>query len=129
MQDFLYVKDGSERFQIFFSEIKYLEAKKRYVRFVTVKRDYLAPGTLYEAERRLPGDLFCRIHKSYIISLKLASQFNYELVRIGDKQLPIGREYRDAVLSKVYVFGEDANNEITLVKKEIDKSVIKPIDN
>ena len=43
----------------------------------------------------LPQNLFLRIHRSYIVSIKKVSAFTINDVEIGKIELPIGRSYPD----------------------------------
>jgi DNA-binding LytR/AlgR family response regulator len=90
-----------------FSDVQYVEADKRYVKFVTAERYYLTEGSICNVELLLPADQFCRIHRSYIISLKHTRRFNAVTVTVGDTQLPIGKEYRDRLKKKVILACSD----------------------
>ncbi|HEY6505036.1 MAG TPA: LytTR family DNA-binding domain-containing protein [Chitinophagaceae bacterium] len=103
MRDFLFVKDGSKHVQVFFSQLQYIEAAHRYVRFVTADKVYTGEGPLYDVETALPVEQFCRIHKSYIISLLHTRHFDARTVMVGGCQLPIGRQYRGILPKKVNV--------------------------
>jgi LytTr DNA-binding domain len=41
----------------------------------------------------LPASKFCRIHRSYIVSLDNITSFNHNKVFIGEKPFPIGASY------------------------------------
>ena len=58
----------------------------------------LFPGTK-KMEQKLPADKFIRIHRSYLISVKKITAFNNEGIEIGPILLPIGKNYKDSVLS------------------------------
>lgn len=101
MQDFLFVKDGPNLFQVLYSELQYVESIGRYVRFVTKDKGYLTEGSLYKIEEHLPPNEFCRIHRSYIVSLRHAKHLNAKIVTVGGTELPIGRTYRGCLWAKV----------------------------
>jgi DNA-binding LytR/AlgR family response regulator len=116
MQDCLFVKNGSSHCRISFEELQYVEAEKRYVRFVTAEKVYLTEGPLYKVEHLLPSDQFCRIHRSYIVSLHHAKQYDAKAVTVGSKQLPIGRHYRNMLSLKVLII----DGHMVLSGKEIN---------
>ncbi|MBL7739062.1 MAG: LytTR family transcriptional regulator [Chitinophagaceae bacterium] len=116
MPDFLYVKYQGKHCRIFLTELQYLEAEKRYVRLVTENKTFLIESSLYKIESLLPSDQFCRIHKSYIISLQHAGQFDANTVTVANRPLPIGRHYRSILESKVLVI----NSRLSLTGKEIN---------
>lgn len=103
MNDFLFVKDKSDYVQIFFSEILYIESKDKYANLVTAKKRYLVPLTLNNMEKLLFNKLFCRVHRSYIISLYHTQRFNHFYASVGDKKIPISRQYRGALQERVIV--------------------------
>jgi DNA-binding LytR/AlgR family response regulator len=101
MQDSLFIKDGGKLFQVFFSELQYVESAHRYVRFVTADKVYLREGSLNEVENELPADQFCRIHRSYIVSYRHTRQVDARMIIVAGRQLPIGRQYRGILLAKI----------------------------
>jgi DNA-binding LytR/AlgR family response regulator len=54
----------------------------------------------HEIEGLLPGHLFKRIHRSFIVSLKKIDSYTAEMVEVNGISIPIGRGYRD-VLEKL----------------------------
>lgn len=67
---FLIRTNGKLKF-IAFDEVLYITAKNNYCEIVTTKkRKLLAYVTLGYMQQKLPDNLFCRIHRSHIISLK-----------------------------------------------------------
>jgi two-component system LytT family response regulator len=119
MQDFLFVKDGRQIFQVFFSELLFLESATRYVRFVTTDRSYLQEGSLCKAEEELPGYMFCRIHRNYIISLRYARHLNSKVVSVAGRELPVGKSFRGILWSKIITKKEEG-----IIAKQIANNII-----
>lgn len=46
-------------------------------------------------ENLLPKDNFMRIHKSYIVALNKIETIERNIIKIGDKRIPLGLSYRD----------------------------------
>lgn len=86
--------------EIEFSTILYLRAKDKYLRIVTIKGAYMFRSSMRDMNNYLPKDLFCRIHRSYIVSLKHISWVTYNKVNIKGKNLPIGRQYGKYFIQK-----------------------------
>lgn len=107
MQDFLFVKDGVDYFQVFLPEVLYIESKDKYINLVTAKKEYLIRQSLNAIEKELPVILFCRVHRSYIISFYHTKRFNGSFAMIGDKKIPVGKEYREAMLEKVQALAKE----------------------
>ena len=101
MQDCIFVKDGRQKYQIFFSELQYVESAHRYVKFVTAYGSFLREGSLCDAEKELPANQFCRIHRNHIISFRYSRQMDPKNVYVAGRQLPIGKQYRGSFLSKI----------------------------
>ncbi|MFI5128412.1 MAG: LytR/AlgR family response regulator transcription factor [Chitinophagales bacterium] len=125
MQDFFFIHDNKQYLQILFSEIEYIEALKKYVKIYTASTPHLVPVSLVYAESRLPSESFCRIHKSYIISLRHAKRFDHEFVFVGGKTVPIGKHYRDILQQKVNIWGRDLRDQVLLSDKTIDNYIDK----
>jgi DNA-binding LytR/AlgR family response regulator len=49
--------------------------------------------TISSLESILPGNIFKRIHRSYIVSLKKVTAYTSKDVEIGKIELPIGRSF------------------------------------
>ncbi|MFN8309884.1 MAG: LytTR family DNA-binding domain-containing protein [Chitinophagales bacterium] len=82
-------------------ELLYLQAEGAYTRFVLNDgRVYVVSKKIKEYEEALSADnFFFRIHRSYIINLKMVSKYvksegGFVILR-GDIQLPLARERKD----------------------------------
>ena len=103
MNPFFFIRDGKDLIRICFSDILYVEALNRYVKIFTCKGTYTTEGALHDLEKLLPENEFCRIHKSYIISIGHISRLNSKLVFIASTQLPIGRKYGNNLSGRILV--------------------------
>jgi two-component system LytT family response regulator len=122
MSNFLFIKIDGENLKVYFSDIIYLEAVNKYVRIVTKKRIYLVSATMKNIEQILPPDQFCRIHRSYIISLEHTEKFGNDLLSISNKELPIGKQYKSSLCSKVTIlYSEARGNNGRLSDRQVDQ--------
>lgn len=121
MQDFLYVKDGGNYVQVYFSEILYIQAEDKYTTLMVPKGKYLILQTLNNIEKALPSAIFCRIHRSYIISLLHTKKFDANTAFVGDKCLPIGKRYKGVLTERVLVFSNGPSPFIKLSNYDILK--------
>ncbi len=126
MNKSLYVRIGKEYTKLLFSDIIYVESVNNYIRIVTSKNKYMIKVAMGKMEKILPRDQFCRIHRSYIVSLHFMTGFNYDNVHIPGKQLPVSEQYRQALLDCVTIVEVDS---LKLDAKKIDKMVGKLIMN
>jgi DNA-binding LytR/AlgR family response regulator len=101
--DFLMVKSDKKLTRVSFSDISYVQAYGNYIFIYCGQERIMSKQTLTQFEDQLPGDRFVRIHKSYIVSLKAVKFFEGNELSIGDKKLPVGKVYRNALLNKLHV--------------------------
>ena len=107
MQDFLFIKHCGEYLKLPFSEIIYVEAVNKYVKVITKKGSYLISATMCNLEKMLPEKTFRRIHRSYIVSLQHAIKFDNNVVYVEKKKLPLGRHYKETLLTDIIVLCSD----------------------
>ena len=97
----IYIKSGTKTYRIGLENILYLEGVGNYVNFVLKDKKIITYLSMQEALRLLPADAFCRIHKSYIISLKQIDSIEFHQVKIKDLTIPIGKTYREEFLRSI----------------------------
>lgn len=93
--DSFFVKAEGGLVKLHFSEILFVESLKEYVRIVTNGKSVITYHTLSGLEEKLPKGQFYRIHRSYLINIKLVNSVEGLIVRIGSHELPISRTERD----------------------------------
>jgi len=100
---FIYLKVGSETHKIFLSDIIYLESFKEHLIIHTTNRTIEIIHKISDIENKLPSENFIRIHKSFIVSINKIKSFNSQSIKIEDKELPIGRTYKNAVMNSLNI--------------------------
>jgi len=88
------LKSGSETFHVKISDIIYIEGLGNYVNVYLSERKIATYISLKDFLEKLPSENFIRIHKSYIISIDHIKSFENHQVKIGNKNIPIGKNYR-----------------------------------
>lgn len=96
---FIYIQDGKNIFKILYDDVLYFEGYGEYVKVITAGKNYIVRDSLTEFEHKFSTDYFIRIHKSYIINTQKITGFNSIQVILKNTQLPIGRMYREKVMS------------------------------
>ena len=94
-KDHLFISAQKKKIKILYSEILYIESQQEYIKIVTTKKEYFSKLSTNEMDSLLPANLFKRIHRSYIVSLKKIDSYTSEMVEINNVSIPIGRSYRD----------------------------------
>lgn len=93
-KDFIFLNVQKKKVKISFSEIIYIESQREYIRLVTTKKEYVSKMSTHEIESLLPGHLFKRIHRSFIVSIAKIDSYTAEGVEVNGVFIPIGRDYR-----------------------------------
>src|SRR5689334_5671719 len=94
MQEFFFVRIEKTYIKLRFTDILYMQAEKKYVNIFAVDKSYTALCPIGHVEKILPVEIFCKVHRSYIVSLEHASKFDNDFIYIGNKKIPISEQYR-----------------------------------
>ena len=107
MQDdsFVYIKENKKVVKVYLSEIKYIEGLSEYVQIYTDKRKIITKTSMTQMEEKLTSERFLRIHKSYIVSISKIEAFTANTIEIQGKELPIGRSFKNGVISALNFTG------------------------
>ena len=105
-EEFIYVKANKKVIKISITDIIFIEGLKDYVVIHTPEQKIIAKSTMIAIEKKLPGDKFLRIHRSYIVSLLHIDAFTATSIEIGKKELTIGRSYKQSVMKALQYYGK-----------------------
>lgn len=97
---YLFVRNKSAIQKIVINDILYIEAKGDFVLICTNTQRAIANTSLQNILATLGGQ-FIRCHKSYIINIEAIEKIIGNQLIIHEKQLPIGRTYKDSLLEKI----------------------------
>lgn len=99
---FIFVKSDYENIKLNFDDIKYFEGLKDYIKiFSTSHKPILTLSNFKKIEEKLPEDLFIRVHRSYIVSLKYINSVQRNRILIDGVRIPIGQNYKDEFIKKI----------------------------
>ena len=98
-KDYLFLTVQKKKVKVLFSEILYVESQREYIKVVTEKNEFISRMSTHEIEALLPGHIFKRIHRSFIISINKLESYTAESVELNGVSIPIGRGYRDVIES------------------------------
>jgi len=107
-ESFIYIKENKKVVKVYLSEIRYIEGLSEYIQLFTDKRKIITKTSMSLMEEKLPKENFLRIHKSFIVSIPKIEAFTANTIEIQGKELPIGRSYKNAVLSALNFAGSVA---------------------
>jgi DNA-binding LytR/AlgR family response regulator len=100
---YLFFSVGKKRVKVFLDEILYIESMKEYIRVNTKSKSVLTKFKLSQVDELLSENNFLRIHRSFIVAKDKIEAFSATEVELGGKRLPIGRSYKELVLSLLEV--------------------------
>ena len=92
--DFIFIKSSKKTFRVNFTDILYVEALGDYVKIFTTDKMIVSYQSMKNLEKLLPQKKFTRIHKSYIISMARIEMIEGNHVKIMDRKIPIGTNYK-----------------------------------
>jgi DNA-binding LytR/AlgR family response regulator len=99
--DYIFVKADKKLIKVRFEDIFYVEGLKDYVMLHTPTGRIVTLQTMKSLEEKLPSDIFIRVHRSYIVNLKLIELLEANSVLVNKKKIPIGKNYKDELLNVI----------------------------
>jgi DNA-binding LytR/AlgR family response regulator len=102
--DAIFLKTEYKIVRINISQIHYVEAMSEYLRIYLVDnpRPIIVLLSMKKMEERLPKRSFMRVHRSFIINLKMIREVSKSRIVLGeDIDIPIGDSYRDHFLAYI----------------------------
>jgi DNA-binding LytR/AlgR family response regulator len=96
---FLFFNVGKKKVRIYLDEILYIESIREYVRIYTNDKSIMTKFLLHELEGLLPKNNFIRVHRSFIVAKDKITAFSATDIEINNKQIPIGRSYKELITS------------------------------
>ncbi len=104
LNDSFYLKAGDRLVKVLISDILWIEmGEHRYCDLVTEDRKFHLRTTLKELLEKLDPRWFVQIHRSTVVNIsKVTSIREVDLMlSISDRDLPIGKVYKDALLKRL----------------------------
>jgi DNA-binding LytR/AlgR family response regulator len=85
--------------KIRFDEVMYIEGAVNYIQIHTTSEKHMTYLTMREIERHLPGLLFARIHRSFIVNINFVKVTERAQVKLlNDESLTMGDHYKQKFL-------------------------------
>lgn len=110
-RNYVFVWCRSEYAKLTLDEIMWLEADGSYcVIHLTGKRRMTISSPLAVAAEVLPHECFIRIHRSYMVNMRHVTFLVGNCMKVDERLLRIGQEYREAVLDRFIFLGVRRKN-------------------
>ena len=97
----LYFTVDKKKARIALDSILYIESQREHVIIVTKNKTITTRYAITDLEKELPASHFVRIHRSFIVAIDKVDFIDSNDVEIAGKEIPIGRSYKNFVLSLI----------------------------
>lgn len=99
---YIFLKVDASWLKLQLSDVLYVQALADYVCIYArnsndIKR-YVIHSTMKAVEKKLIGENFVRVHRSYIVNIHNVSSFSSDTLFIADTQVPVGVTYKNTVV-------------------------------
>ncbi|MBI5541395.1 MAG: response regulator transcription factor [Bacteroidia bacterium] len=105
--DEIFIKKNSTLVRLKYDDILYIEALENYVIVNTYTEKFTIHFTMKSIEDKLPVKKFKRVHRSFIVNINRIKgiEDNSIIIKLeeGIKLLPVGKSYKDKLLSEINV--------------------------
>ncbi|MEO1255761.1 MAG: response regulator [Bacteroidota bacterium] len=97
----LFIKANSRIVRININDILFIEAKGDYALFKTQEKGYIVHTTFKNAESKLNGNRFVKVHRSYIVNIEKIVDIEENNLLIENQIIPISRSQKPVLLRKL----------------------------
>ncbi len=98
---YIFIKTEYRLDKIFLEEILFIEGMRDYRQIHTVDKKIMTLETFKELEQIFPPNEFCRVHKSFIVSLSKIESVERDRIKIGPALIPVSETFKDNFYKKI----------------------------
>jgi DNA-binding LytR/AlgR family response regulator len=99
--DYFFIKADGKIYKLHFNEILLAEAKGNYTKIICPDTTLITNMSFSSFEALLPGLLFIRVHRSFIINKSKISHIEGNTVYMQQIPVPVGINYKDVFLKAI----------------------------
>lgn len=92
----IFIKQNYKFVKVALADICYLEADGNHTKIHAGTKMYLIRRALGTILEKLNQPVFVRVHRSFAVSIGHIVSFSECMIRAGDREIPLGRHYKDA---------------------------------
>ncbi len=100
-ESYIFIKTGGKIYKIPHDDLLFAEANGNYTKIITTKSTLQIALTFSEFEKLLPGLLFLRVHRSFIINKSKINHVEGNRIYIEKSEIPIGSNYKESFLKEL----------------------------
>jgi two-component system, LytTR family, response regulator LytT len=95
--DYLFLKSEYKIRRINFNDIIYIEGLKDYIKVFlkNEEKPVMSLSSLKAIEEKLPSDRFMRVHRSFIVNLRLVDTIERSRIVFGKTWIPVSDQYKE----------------------------------
>ena len=101
IEPYFFIREDLSYTQIAYNEVLFIKAQENFVQIVAKNKTYMPILSISKLEEILRGDVFLRVHRSYIVHRAAISKItkNHVVLNTG-QEIPIGDQYRNKISNK-----------------------------
>ena len=101
IKPYLFIRENNNYIQLAYADIEYMESEDNFLKIITNTKTYMPILTISKMEQGLKGDVFIRVHRSFLVNREVISKITKnEVVLHSGKTIPIGDQYRNQLNRK-----------------------------
>ncbi len=101
IEPYFFVRENLNYVQIDYKDVLYMKAQENFLEIVTSHQTYMPILSITKMEEHLKGDVFIRVHRSYLVNRSAISMIaKNDIVLKSGKTIPIGDQYRTQINRK-----------------------------
>lgn len=102
-QKTLFIKQKQTFIKVLFDDILFIKSDHIYIEIHDLSgKLYLVRGSLIDYLTILNSN-FIRVHRGYIVNLKHVSSFDNDSIKVGDKIVPLGKNFKEDFLRRIII--------------------------
>ncbi|MFY7965850.1 MAG: LytR/AlgR family response regulator transcription factor [Chitinophagaceae bacterium] len=94
-------KYGNEHIKLATTEIHLIEREGNYISIHCASKKYLLRNSIEWIVEQLPENIFVRVHRSFVVNIKLINKHTTEFVYVDNLQIPISRKTKTILMEKI----------------------------
>ncbi|SEW55044.1 LytR/AlgR family response regulator transcription factor [Chitinophaga arvensicola] len=95
-ENYVFIKTDGKIYRIEYADLLLAEANGNYSKIFTSGQVILTATNFSSLEKLLPSRQFIKVHRSFIINKSKISRIEGNRVFIGEREIPIGKNYKQA---------------------------------
>ena len=95
LQSYLFIKTGHRVQKVLLEEILFIEGMRDYRKIHCVNSKIMTLETFRELEEKLPGNQFCRVHKSFMVAINKIESIERNSITIHQAIIPVSETYKE----------------------------------